>query len=245
MRATVRTAAAALCGLLLAAGTAAAGTSDDGPSYGAKCEDLQASYKVTEHKVSYDFVTPRSGDPKVDAALAAFVRDLRDAAVKEGGANPPPPDSAAQLYTYSLSCWVARNDPKIASYIFSSYQFTGGAHGTSAFHTRSYDKHSDTLLTLDALFSDMNAALPALSKAAIAALEAQLKDAADPDWIARGAGPKAENFANFALGDTDLVLLFDQYQIGAGYIGQQQVRLPYATLDALWSPLARDLLARP
>jgi len=236
---------AALAGLLLSGvGTGQADTTDAGPSYGAECSNLQASYKATRGKVSYDFETPRSGDPKVDAALAAFVHDLRDAAVKEGSANPPPADSAAQLYTYSLSCWVAQNGPKIASYIFSSYQFTGGAHGISAFHTRSYEKGTARELALTDLFADMDTALPALSKAAIAALEAQLKDAADPDWIAKGAGPEAANFTQFALGETELILLFEQYQVGAGYIGQQQVRLPYEKLDPLWSPLARTLLGR-
>ncbi|MEQ8344066.1 MAG: DUF3298 domain-containing protein [Sneathiellaceae bacterium] len=236
--------AALLGGLLLAAtGPAGAAGDDAGPSFGPDCTDLQGDYKVTEGKIAYDFVTPRSGDPKVDAALAAFVTALRDEAVTEGSANPPPPDSAVQEYTYMLSCWVARNGPEIASYIFVDYQYTGGAHGISAFHTKSYAKDDNREIALADLFADMDKALPRLSAGAVAALTAKLGEAADADWIAKGAGPQAENFRNFAIGEDALILLFDQYQVGAGYIGLQEVRLPFQSLDGLWSDTAKALLA--
>lgn len=229
--------------LLSATGLARAADAEGGPNFGPKCGDLQGDYKVTEGKIAYDFVTPKSGDPKVDAALAAFVRELRDAAVTEGSANPPPPDSAVQEYTYMLSCWVARNGPEIASYIFVGYQFTGGAHGISAFHTKSYAKDDNREIALADLFADMDKALPVLSQQAIATLTAKLGEAADAGWIAKGAGPQAENFRNFAIGEDALILVFDQYQVGAGYIGLQEARLPFESLDGLWSDKAKAMLA--
>lgn len=235
---------AALAAALIAGWTGPALAADDGPSFGDTCTDLQGSYEVTEGKVAYRFVTPRSGDPKIDTKLAAFVRGLREAAVKEGSANPPPPDSAVQQYEYDLYCWVVRNGPKLASYVFSSYQFTGGAHGISGFHTKTYDKATNAEIAFGDLFADRDKALPVLSKLAVAALETKLGEAADKDWIAKGAGPDAKNFDNFALGEDSLHLLFDQYQIGAGYIGQQQVEIPYGEIDGFWSDRLKALLDR-
>ena len=236
--------AAALPFLALEAGAAESDDKDKGPSFGPDCTELQSDYKVTEGKAEYDFVTPKSGDPKIDTQLAAFVRGLREAAVKEGTENPPPPDSSIQQYTFMLSCWVPRNGPEIASYIFVDYQYTGGAHGISAFHTKSYGKDDNEELALADLFADMDKALPVLSEGAIAALKTNLGEAADADRIAKGAGPTAENFRNFAIGEDSLILLFDQYQVGAGYIGLQEVKLPFASLDGLWSEKARTLLGR-
>jgi hypothetical protein len=249
---TLRTAFLAttlLAGLSLAAaalpGTAAAADEqqEGGPSFGTTCSDLQAHFQEKEGRVSYSFVTPRSGDPAVDAKLAAFVDGLKAEALKEGKANPPPADSAGD-YEYDLYCWVVENGPKLASYVFLSYQFTGGAHGISALHSLNFDKADAGEIAFADLFADQAAALKRLSDLAVAALEKQLGEAADKDWIAKGAGPEAENFRIFALGEDGLHLLFDQYQVGAGYLGQQQVTIPYAELDGLWSDRLKALLGR-
>lgn len=123
----------------------------------------------------------------------------------------------------------------VQNYIFSSYSYTGGAHGMQVRRTFSFNREGK-LLNLADLFIDKEKGLVEFSK--LVQKELLKRENADADWIADGAGPKEENYQSFTITDEGLTVLFDQYQVAPYSDGQIDITIP---LESLKSFVNKDL----
>ncbi len=55
----------------------------------------------------------------------------------------------------------------------------------------------------------------------------------DDEWIATGAGPKAENFDSWNITKTGILINFDPYQVAAYAAGPQDVLIPYEEIKSI------------
>ncbi len=122
------------------------------------------------------------------------------------------------------------------NYVFSSYSYTGGAHGLQVRKTFNFNKQGQ-LLTITNLFNNGSEGLPSFSR--IVQNKLLKRENAQGDWIADGAGPKEENYQSFIIGDDAVTVLFDQYQVAPYSDGQIDIIVPF---DSLKGYLNKDFI---
>jgi hypothetical protein len=90
------------------------------------------------------------------------------------------------------------------------------------------------VLKLEDLFRPDSGYLKAVAERAVAEL---LKlDLGDDEWIRRGAGPGARNYACWNFTPEGLQITFDVYQVAPYSAGRQEVVIPYAALTPFAKP---------
>ena len=183
-------------------------------------------------EVSY----PRVGHTAIDAALEAYAqaiaRDFREM-TKEASSDPAP-------WAGELSYAVARNDKTMIAIAFTWYSYTGGAHPNSITETFNFLLLDGLRVEIAELFSPKG--IQRISDISIARLKPTLSGPdgmSDIDWIKRGAGPNARNFASFVLLPNELHIVFDAYQVAAYAAGPREVRIPLAQLRDVMRPNPR------
>jgi hypothetical protein len=126
------------------------------------------------------------------------------------------------------------------SYVYAVFEDTLGAHPNTTYKTFSFDTTTGQNLFLAMLFTPGTDYLGTLSKIAkaelpaiIAARENVKTSEIDMDMLNAGITPTADNFSNFYLGGTDLVILFSPYQIGPYVLGSTEFHIPLSKITGL------------
>jgi hypothetical protein len=122
------------------------------------------------------------------------------------------------------------------SYVFNIYEDTLGAHPNTYFHTFTFDAQSGQSLALSDLFTPGVDYLTQLSTLSRAALTKQQGSAADQTSINSGTTPTNDNFQNFAIDGSNLMIVFPPYQVGPYSIGTQTIYIPLSQLKSLLKP---------
>jgi hypothetical protein len=139
--------------------------------------------------------------------------------------------------TFEADGSVAWVEPPLLSLILDvSVYYSGAAHPGHYAITLVWDADRGRALRADELFFEWADWPDALSRAAIPALERDLGEMADAEWIAEGAGPSAGNFARWALVEDGLLVLFDPYQVAPYAAGPQAVTIPREALADILDP---------
>jgi hypothetical protein len=146
------------------------------------------------------------------------------------------PDFGAHNFPWILqtTAETIEHSPQIVSVVFSSYSFTGGAHGGTIFTTFTFDLENETVLTLEDLFATGVDPYAVLSEISRKQLTVTLADF--PDFIEAGTEPTPENFANWVLTPDSLVLYFEEYQVAPYAAGPQKVTIPLTDLADVLNP---------
>lgn len=194
-------------------------------------QEIKETKRAYEIKLAY----PRTGHPVIDRQLSAWVRELATSFAKDA-------TEAKDRMTWDeeLTYEVPRNDGQVLSLVFTLYNFTGGAHPNSAFHTFHFLLPDGTNAEIAEIFSPRG--IRRISDISIARLRRDLAGPdgmSDADWISKGAAPNARNFANFVLTPSELTIHFDAYQVAAYAAGPQEVRIPVAQLRDTMRPDVR------
>lgn len=185
--------------------------------------------EINERRAHYtlEVAYPRFGHAAVDSALEAYAqsvaRDFRDMA-KDATSDPAP-------WSGELSYEIVRNDAAMIVVAFTWYFYTGGAHPNSTFETLNFLRSDGMRVEIAEVFSPKG--IQRISDISIAQLKRTLSgpDAmSDIDWIKRGAGPNARNFAAFELLPRALHIRFDAYQVAAYAAGPQEATIALAQL---------------
>ena len=191
--------------------------------------------KVTKPHYEIKLAFPRTGQAVIDRQLENWVKGLAsefsEGAREAGGPQP---------WSAELSYEVGRNDSGLLSLVFSYYNYTGGAHPNSTYHTFHFLVPYGYDAEIAEIFTPRG--VSRISDISIAQLRRELggpDGMSDTDWIKRGAGPNARNFRNFSLLAQDLVIYFDAYQVAAYAAGPQEVRIPLAKLGDTIRPDVR------
>lgn len=187
---------------------------------------------------SWTMTVPRLGARPADAALDAWAgKQLEEflALCKDERAGQP------GTWRFILTASTFPPAGPYASVRLDAWSYTGGAHGNTRSEGFVFERKTGRRLALADLFKPGSKYLDELSRRSVPLLVKSLGGYGDPEWIAKGAAPTAENYALFALAGDRLFLFFPAYQVGPYVSGPQTVRLPLSSLRALLRPE----LARP
>ncbi len=171
------------------------------------------------------------GLPYAEQAIDDFLAEMRVqflGGLVEYGLYPSPGPLVQEL-DYELF----EHGDRYISLLYTIYEYTGGAHGNTVFHTFIFDHFEQRALDLENLFADTTAALEVIAPLVQADLHAQMGEMADAAWIAAGAGPDPENYRNVVLTPDALVFYFPPYQVAAYAAGPFTVALPLADVAGL------------
>ncbi len=151
-----------------------------------------------------------------------------------------PADSADSDLHVGYNIELARDDLISVMLQVGSYS-AGAAHPNSHSEVINFDLKNGKLLSLADIFQPGSKYLQNLSAYCIADLKRQGKRSGeepmlDDDWIQRGAGPDAENYASWTIGKKGLGIVFDAYQVGPYAAGPQHVFVPYSALKDIVRP---------
>jgi len=134
---------------------------------------------------------------------------------------------------------VIRNDNKIVSVLFNSHIYeAGAAHPMSYTMTINWDTtNNKEIHWVDVILGDQDIPL-ILSEMTKPRIYENFE--MDPnevdDWIEEGAGPDPINFESYTIGESEITIYFDPYQIAAYAAGPQAVEIPFEDLGVLLNP---------
>lgn len=124
---------------------------------------------------------------------------------------------------YTLeSDYIREESTHYTTYVFSTYIYTGGAHGNQFRSTVTFDKEGE-LVSLDTLFIDVPGALSAI---AAYAKEERAKTEFNTDMWLSGLEPSVDTYNRFIVRDDALEFLFDPYEIAPYSSGLQKIIVP-------------------
>lgn len=210
---------------------------------------------LTEHAAYYDIdtayptATPLKGtagataDAKAIAIMKGFDQNSIDAFKEDGNfANLTQEDihmqGLDQGRSYSLQItYKVYESAHTVSYVYVLYEDTLGAHPNSYYRTFTFDKKTGAGLELGDLFvpnTDFVTTLSTISRKLLPSIEAKeqgssLEEVAT-QMITDGTTPDADNFLNWYVDGTNLVLVFPPYQVSAYALGTQIVTIPLSQL---------------
>jgi hypothetical protein len=150
--------------------------------------------------------------------------------IKDAGENKEQHTSSIEL-SYDIT---AGNASLISVNFGLLSDIEGAAH--SNYHTivLNYDLKNGKVLALVDLFKFDADYLQVLSDYCIRNLTK--REVSDAEWVQRGAGPEAENYQNWNLLPSGLLVTFDEYQVASRAQGIQEVFIPYAALKQIINP---------
>lgn len=131
-------------------------------------------------------------------------------------------------YELQIDTTVATSS-KTVSYIVSLYEYTGGAHGSTAMRAFTYDKDGKFVGEKE-VFGESNWR-PVVSELTYLYLKEKLKENTSDDVLKEGTAPIGDNLSVWYLKGDDVVFVFGQYQIGAYALGIQEVPVPREKLN--------------
>jgi Protein of unknown function (DUF3298) len=152
-----------------------------------------------------------------------------------GDVKDPLANRGQETSSFELSYDVTAGNPSLISVSFGLLSdVEGAAH--SNFHSivLNYDLRARKVLALADLFKSDADYLKLLSDYCIRNLTK--REVSDAEWLQRGAGPEAENYKNWNLLPSGLLITFDEYQVAPRAQGTQEVFIPYAKLKEIINP---------
>lgn len=156
----------------------------------------------------------------------------------------------SMVFSSERTARIARVDRKLINIIFSTYEYSGGAHGMYGDKAYVFDAESGERLSLDDLSADPGQMRTGLVSAMIAATEGSeyYEYRIPADFVAKEDYPTA--FAallregSWYFSDEGLVIFSDLYELGPYATGITEFTVPYEKLagliDERWFPAQRD-----
>ncbi len=166
--------------------------------------------------------------PLVDEQIRAWAENLAshfEKGISEfiGSAAEKPENY--DLWELSSTFTLEKPNPNIVSLTFSTYSYSGGAHGNLGIDCLNFDLKSGKRLEFADLFKNPEKALEILSELSAKKLRVALGEDADEEMIRNGTALDLGNFYNLTLVPQGLYIEFDPYQVGPWSIGPQRVEI--------------------
>ncbi len=183
--------------------------------------DFDRSQCVMKTSFTMEVAFPLGYDayPTVATTIDNFVRKIRaeflgTALLNDGFTQSGP--GGWQLSVSYQEYWVSAT---VVSIEFDVFQYTGGANGFGAFETFVFDLAADRVLGWNDLFTPGVDYLGVIAPLARQSIATQYGIAVDDQWLVDGSAPVAANYTHFVLTPTELLVMFDEYQVGPGALG--------------------------
>lgn len=168
---------------------------------------------------------------ELDSALDSEIQGFMDM-FNEGGIFP-----TVGGWAMDLEFSEVRHSDTIFSVLVDGYIYTGGAHGLSYQYAYTFDTENETVLTLDDVFTDVDAGLAAVAPLASIQITSNLGSFADSEWISDGtASDNPDNYASWSLTDRGISFYFGPYHVAPYAAGPQHVAIPFTELTNVLEP---------
>ncbi|OGT36085.1 MAG: hypothetical protein A3F11_05595 [Gammaproteobacteria bacterium RIFCSPHIGHO2_12_FULL_37_14] len=130
---------------------------------------------------------------------------------------------------------VNTNGNPIISIRFSVEGYIAGmAHPYHHHRVLNFDLENGQPLELNDIFKSDSAYLNVLAHFSNTALSKRFKELGDA--VAKGTAPVLQNYKNWNVNPSGLLITFDEYQVAPYYYGTQTVLIPYSQLNDLVAP---------
>ncbi len=134
---------------------------------------------------------------------------------------------------WEMNTMVVYSDSKILSYELDRSTFAGGAHGMDITQYLTFDLTTGDLLTEKDIFEDgYEARLSTLMKQQIMkenGFESEEQMLNNGFFMAENISPNE----NFCISDSGITYIFNPYEVGAYYIGQTEVTIPFKSIRSV------------
>lgn len=207
-----------------------------------------AGFAYTEDHPYYtvSIVYPDTGNQAEQTAIeTALKAELDEYAQNVADLDPSMMPSLAQGYKLALDATYQKyaGAGNTTSYLFTLYEDTGGAHPNSYFKTFVFNAQGSPVALADVLSKNPNwleelslLVSQDVTKQVAGRLGSSAPQGAEgPDVtgaiFAEGLAPKAENFENFVIDGSTLVIEIPPYQVAAYAMGSFEVRIPLSEID--------------
>lgn len=201
--------------------------------------DIEASYPA--QTLLYASVGAEA-DEEALALMGDFVTDTVDDFKTQGNFDNLTPEDI-QIMGLSdtrkesiMIDFEERRGAKTASYVFTLFVDTLGAHPNTFYRTFTFDLTTGEELKIADLFVPKSDYLKRISAISEFELSKSLGDMADIEYIRQGVTPEAINFQSYAIEDGALILIFPPYQVAPYAAGPQQVSIPLSQLAEILKP---------
>ena len=180
-----------------------------------------------------DLDIPEFADaPQLNTIISNKVNGWFDDFVNDAELNRQMTVDFGQPFTFENQWRVTMNTSDCASVLLTAYQFTGGANGEEKMASFTWNKLTNSLVTLEQLLPLVleQPDLVSLSEICREELTLALSAGNDSDlqeMIHEGTEPIPENYDLFTISDKGLTIYFEKYQVAPGSQGSQAVLIPY------------------
>lgn len=173
-----------------------------------------------------------SNDPRLrlfNAEMDSFVSSAASGFKVDLANVPPTPDSNSSTFDVRYDVLLPPG-PIISLQLQTEGYITGAAHPFHTSHSVNFDIQAGRDLTLADLFVPGSEYLQSISQHCIQELLARKIDFSD---FTAGAAPTPDNYRNWNITNSGLLITFDEYQVAPYAAGPQQVTIPYSQLAPL------------
>lgn len=229
--------AAALCALCVAVSGVSAQTDDQCLQKGGNLNDDGKCILSATLNMSVDYPLELAQNPLIADTIDPYIQQSKNDLLQPLMESFMP--GSAQ-YALDITYETSQYSDTILTLIFTNYQYTGGAHGSTIIQTYTFDLANQTLISLDDLFTNTADALAIIDPLVEADLTTKLGDMLDANWLKQGTGTDPQNYQTFALNADSITFYFQQYQVAAYATGIHQVAIPLTALSSVLAPEYRS-----
>ncbi|MCC6802071.1 MAG: DUF3298 and DUF4163 domain-containing protein [Anaerolineae bacterium] len=225
--------AAALCALCLMVGGISAQADDQCLQKGGNLGDDGKCILSATLNMSVDYPLELAQDPLIANTIDPYIQQAKNDLLQflMEGFSP----GSAQ-YALDITYETSQYSDTILTLIFTTYQYSGGAHGSTIIQTYTFDLANQNVIHLDDLFTNTGDALALIAPLVTDDLTEKLGDMLDAGWLAQGSGTDPQNYQTFSLTPDSIIFYFQQYQVAAYAAGIQQVTIPLSALGSVLAP---------
>ena len=194
-------------------------------------ENRTISIEAEKYTVSVFY--PRTGISSIDAKIEIMINAEVDDFVAFQKMKKVPDRWKSEFFIRYNGSRLSDN---MISFRFDIYAFTGGAHGMTRVVTRNFDTRTGMEYKLAGIFKKDSNYPVRISSIVVPILKKSLGWRADEKWIKEGAGPVAKNFERFVFNGSDIVFIFEQYQVAPYSEGIREAKVPLKDLKDILDP---------
>jgi hypothetical protein len=222
--------------VLMALSVSLAAAQDDDPcaqrggtqnSDTGRCE-LNSSFEIDiQYPLEYTAYpnTQQTLDTFLQQTYQAFLQNIADMGL--------PTYTASYPWSLTVHYDEYQYSDTIISIAFNIYEFTGGAHGNTAWKTFTFDLAADTEITLDDVFLPDSDPFSIIVPLVQSDITTQLGDGADASWITDGTDQYPDEYLNFVLTQDELQFIFPPYQVAPYVNGTLVAHIPLTQLQPI------------
>lgn len=183
--------------------------------------------------ITATYPTTGIGADKVESKIRSIIQTFKDDnLISDTQQEDIPTLNRDEDMQYILNInYSTTHNNNLITHRLDIYNFTGGAHGGNIVETYTFNNNGEQVNISD-LFINPNIGIKNLSNKVITKIKSDpsYKEAIESEWFKDGTDPTVDNYATFMIEDTDIKIIFQQYQIAPYVYGNIEVTISLTEL---------------